>query len=303
MNMEAVKINAADGYKLSLSVFEAEDAKGCVQVIHGMEEHKERYDDFAQKLCEAGYHVVSSDMRGHGTDAPILGYFNDKDGYKDILSDQKLITKYIKKRFQTEKVIVFAHSMGTIITRNLLQTESQNYEKVILSGFPYDPGKAATSVGILLCGIVGAIKGQKYHSKFICNLATGGFNKAIQNPKTELDWLSYNEENIQKYIADKYCGFGFRVSANRDLFCLVRRMSELNLYRSVNAELPLFMIRGEDDPSTGFEKNAAKSVAVLRNAGFQNIHTKVYPHMRHEILNEDGRDQVIEDIIKFLAKS
>lgn len=299
--MEEIILNASDGYKLSLSVFEAENAKGCVQIIHGMEEHKERYADFAQRLCEAGYNVVTSDMRGHGTSAPTLGYFNDRDGYRDLLSDQNVITKYIKERFHVKKVNVFAHSMGTIITRNLLQTQSKNYAKVVLSGFPYDPGKAATSVALFACNVVMAFKGPKYHSKFICNLGTGGFNKAIQNPKTNLDWLSYNEENIQKYIADKYCGFGFRVSANKDLFRLVRNMSNVKAYRSVNEQLPLFMIRGADDPSTGFDKKAAQSVAVLRNAGFQNIRTKVYPHMRHEILNEDGREQVIADVIEFLG--
>lgn len=299
--MEAVTLKAADGYKLSLSVFEAEQPKGCVQVIHGMEEHKERYDDFAQKLCETGYTVVTSDMRGHGANAPQLGYFNDKHGYRDLLSDQKVISKYIRERFQVEKVIIFAHSMGTIITRNLLQSESRGYEKVVLSGFPYDPGRLATGAAVFLCSVVEVFRGPRYYSKFIHSLGTGGFNRTIQNPKTELDWLSYDEDNIRKYKADKYCGHGFTVSANRDLFMLVRHMSQVNSYRSVDAVLPIFLIRGEDDPATGFEKGAKQSIRVLRQVGFEKLYVKTYPRMRHEILNESGRDMVIADIVKFLG--
>lgn len=301
--MEAITLKAADGYKLSLSVFAADHAKGCVQVIHGMEEHRERYDDFAQKLCEKGYTVVTSDMRGHGTDAPLLGFFNDKDGYRDLLSDQKRISKYIRERFGVEKVIIFAHSMGTIIARNLLQSESGCYEKVVLSGYPFDPGRAATGAAISLCNAAAMVRGPRYYSRFIHNLVTGGFNRSIQNPKTDLDWISYNEENIRKYKADPYCGHGFTVSANRDLLMLVRHMSETDRYRSVNAQLPIFMIRGEDDPATGFEKGASQSIRALRQAGFEKVRVKTYPRMRHEILNENGRDMVIADVVKFLDRT
>lgn len=300
--METLTLKAADGYRLGLSVFEAGQAKGCIQIIHGMEEHRGRYDEFAQKLCGAGYHVVTSDMRGHGKDAPLPGFFNERDGYRDLLSDQKLISTYIRDRFQVERVIIFAHSMGTIIVRNLLQTESDGYEKVILSGYPYDPGRPATGLALFLCSVAAAFRGPRYYSRFIQNLGTGGFNKTIRNPKTDSDWLSYNEENIRAYKADKYCGRGFTVSADRDLFMLVRHMSEVKSYRSVNAALPIFMIRGEDDPATGFEKGASRSIGTLKRAGFRQIYFKTYPHMRHEILNEKGRDTVIADVIRFLDK-
>ena len=300
--MEEVKCKAADGYMLSLSVYEAKDAKGCVQVIHGMEEHRKRYDYFARKLCEAGYHAVVSDMRGHGEDAPLAGFFKEQDGYRDLLSDQKVISKYIRERFGTGKIFVFAHSMGTIIARNLLQTESKRYEKVVLCGYPSDPGKAATEAGIFLCNVTAAIRGPKYYSKLIQKLGTGRFNRTIRNPKTDLDWLSYNEENVRNYMADRCCGHGFTVSANRDLFTLVQRMSNVEAYQSVNKSLPIFMIRGEDDPATGFEKGAKASVRVMRQAGFEKLQVKTYPHMRHEILNEKGRDTVIADVIRFLDK-
>ncbi|MCM1284355.1 MAG: alpha/beta hydrolase [Muribaculaceae bacterium] len=298
--MEEVTLKAEDGYELSLHVFAADGARGCVQIIHGMEEHKERYDGFAEKLVEAGFSVVSSDMRGHGKNAPVLGFFKEKDGYRYLLSDQKRITAYAKERFGVKKVYIFAHSMGTIIARNLLQTESGDYKKVVLSGFPCSPGRPAIDVAVGLSRLITALRGPAYDSKLVAYLGTGSFNKAIKHPKTKLDWLSYNEDNIRAYQADKYCGHGFKVSAYLDLFTLVRRMSCPKCYRRVNERLPIFLIRGDGDPCTGFAKGASASVRTLKKAGFHSIRTKTYRHMRHELLNEAGAELVTADIIRFL---
>ena len=146
--MEKVIVNARDGYKLNVTVFAVDAPKGYIQVIHGMEEHQERYEPLASYLNSLGYVVVTSNMRGHGDDAPLLGFFKEKKGYLELLEDQKAITRYIKERYKTEKVIILAHSMGTIITRNLLMTESKGYEKVILSGYPCP--QSAASMGIVL---------------------------------------------------------------------------------------------------------------------------------------------------------
>lgn len=297
--MEEVTLTARDGYELSLHVFPAENARGCVQIIHGMEEHKERYDSFAEQLAEAGFSVVSSDMRGHGKNAPVLGFFKEKDGWQYLLSDQKQVTAYAMKRFGVKKVSVFAHSMGTIIARNLLQTESKRYEKVVLSGFPH-MGRLTTEAGILMCRIIKAFRGPQYCSRLLAYVGTGRFNRAIANPKTEADWLSWREDNVRAYLDDPYCGHGFKVSAYLDLLLLVRRMSDPKKYREVNRSLPLFLIRGDGDPCTGYDKGAAASVRTLQRAGFQNIWTKTYSHMRHELLNEEGREQVIANVLRFL---
>lgn len=300
--MEQIILKAADGYDLSLSIFEADHACGYIQIVHGMEEHKERYHAFARHLQEAGYTVVCSDMRGHGTNAPVLGFFKEKDGYKYLLSDQRQITDYICKRFGVEKVNLFAHSMGTIIVRNLLQTDSDNYGKVVLSGYPCNPGKMSTLAGLFLTDAIGCFKGKTYRSKLVQSASVGSFNKKIHHPKTKLDWLSVNEENVAAYFADPYCGHGFTVAAYHDLFCLVSNMEKVNRYKNVNAQLPILMLRGQEDPSTGFAKGAARSVATLRRAGFANIQTIDYANMRHEILNEREHEKVYADVIAFYKK-
>lgn len=295
--MEKVILKAEDGYELNIHIFKAKSPKAVVQIIHGMEEHQERYERFAEFLTESGYNVVSSNMRGHGQDAKDLGYFKDKYGYKYLVSDQVKITKFINSTFDNLPVYIFAHSMGTIITRVLLQKYSKLYAKVVLSGYPcYQSG---AKFGVLITNIIKTFKGPKYKSKFVENLSVGAFNKQISNPRTNLDWLSTNESNVDNYIADPLCGIGFTVSAFNDLFKLVTKMHSAKNYIDINYNMPLLMLRGLNDPCTGGEKGSNISRQTLQKAGFKNILHIDYTGMRHEILNETDYTKVQNDILKF----
>lgn len=296
--MEKVIIRAEDGYKLCLHVFAVDHPKGYVQVIHGMEEHQERYEPLVHRLNAAGYTVVSSDMRGHGETAPVLGYFGEERGSYYLLTDQIRITAYIRYRFHVDRVILLAHSMGTVIARNLLQSQSQHYEKVILSGFPcVNP---ATNLGICLTGILKKWKGGDYYSGLVQKLAIGTFNLKIPHRKTEVDWISVNEDNVRAYLDDPYCGHGFRVAAFYDLFHLVHNMTNVKKYRNIKKDLPILAVRGTEDPCTGGDTGSSDSLLVLRKAGFNYITSISYPDMRHEILNEKNNENVYADILDFL---
>lgn len=247
--------------------------------------------------------MVTSDMRGHGEHAPKLGFFKEKDGDRYLLSDQVQITAYIRERFQTEKVMIFAHSMGTIIARNLLCTQSHSYAKVVLSGFPNYPGTQIIRIGFFLTNLLTRARGPMYHSRLVQQLSVGNFNKQIKHAKTEVDWICSDEQVVQAYLKDPYCGHGFSVSAFHDLYMLTTAMHQVSNYRDVNEALPILMIRGSEDPCTGYEKGAKDSVDTLKQAGFSNISTITYPHMRHEILNEKENEKVYADVIAFYEKT
>lgn len=298
--MKQIKIRSTDNYELSLNLYETKKPKAIIQVIHGMEEHKGRYDDFATYLSKEGFMVITSDLRGHGPDAKELGYFKDKDGHKQLIEDQKIIRAYIKEHYNGTPVYLFGHSMGTMIARVLLQSESKSYDKVILCGYPnYQP---AAGAGVILSAMIRTFKGPKYDSKLLQNMTTGSFNKAIENPKTELDWLSYNKENIKKYIEDPLCGFNFTASAFNDLFHLLKGMHKASKYKNINPDTPFLMIAGKEDPCTGGEKGTAGSIKTLQKAGFKNITRIDYERMRHEILNEDEKEKVYKDVVEFIEK-
>ena len=297
MKKEEMILKTQDGYELSLNVFESNKPKANIMFIHGMEEYKERYDAFASFLQENGYNVITSDLRGHGKNAPILSHIADKKGEELIIQDQKLIRSYMEERFPNLPNYLFGHSMGTIISRVLLQDSSQMFEKVALSGYVNPNG--AAMVAVLLGKITKLFKGKKGHSKLLTTLAVGQFNKAIENPRTSLDWLSYNEENVDKYIADSLCGVEFSVASYLVLFKLLNKMGKAKKYHNVNKDMLCLLIAGHDDPCTGFDKGRANSKALMEKAGFKNIGVITYDNMRHEILNENNKKKVYQDLLDF----
>lgn len=298
--MKKVTLSARDGYSLSIHVFEVKRARAMVQIIHGIEEHQERYESFVRVLNKQGFSVVSSDLRGHGRHCKDLGFFKEKGGYLELISDQQIITQYIKEHYVDLPIYIFAHSFGTIITRVLLQTDSMNYEKVILSGYPNYQRK--TYLGILASSVIQMIHGAKYQSKLLSSLSLDVFNKSIRDPKTAYDWICRNEETVKKYMEDPYCGIGFTCSAFHDLYKLVILMHKVQLYKDVHQNMELLLLRGQEDPCTGFDKGSKDSYETLRKAGFHNIQSLVYPNMRHEVLGEKNHTIVYQDIFTFFLE-
>lgn len=294
--MKEVFIKARDGYELALNIYEVSNPKGYVQFIHGMTEHQNRYAELCEILNKEGYTVITSDMRGHGKNAPLLGFFKEKKGYLELIADQQLIREYIKTNYEVNNLYLIAHSMGTIIARNLLRTDSKEYKKIILSGYPGP--NPLSRIGIALGRINVLFFGPKHFSPLISKLIIGPFNKSVKKPETEFDWLSYNKENINKYINDNLCGFNFLNSAFLDLTYLVIGMEKK--HQNVNKDLDILMLCGIDDPCTRGAKGIKKSQSLLRKAGFDKITAKQYDQMRHEIFNEDNKGIVFKDLITFI---
>ena len=292
-------LKASDGYELSLAVYEAENPKAVIQFVHGMEEHKGRYEKFAEYLSKEGFTCVTSDLRGHGNNAPILSHISNKYGDKLLIEDQKVIRKYIHKTYKDLPIYLFGHSMGTIIARVLMQTDADKYKKVALSGY-VNPNPIA-GIGAALTKLITVFKGPKGHSKLITSMVIGPFNKNIEHPRTDLDWLSYNESNVDKYIADPLSGVEFTLGSYHAMMKLLQRMGKAKAYKKGN-ENPILLIAGEADPCTGYLKGREESKALLQKVGFTNIEVITIENMRHEILNEKENMVVYKDLLDFFNK-
>ena len=298
MSFQEKTLKAKDGYELALRIYEAKEPKAVVKFIHGMEEYQDRYRPFAEFLRDDGYTAVTADLRGHGKNAPILSHIADRDGDLRLLEDEETILHMIHETWAGVPVILFAHSMGTIIARVFLQKWSREFHKVILSGYP-NPNPAAAA-GSVLAGLLASFKGAKGYSRTIDNMVLGTFSKAVPDAKTPVDWLSYNPENVERYQEDPLCGARFTLGSYSALFGLIKLMGNPGKYEEVWKELPILLISGKDDPCTGGEKGRAASEAVLRKAGFRELKTVTLDGMRHEILNETDKETVYQTILEFI---
>ena len=300
MPYEELIIPSRDLYSLSVRLFEAREPKAVVKIIHGMEEHQDRYVGFAEFLVKNGYTVITADMRGHGKSAPKLSHIADKNGHKLILEDEEVILDWIKAKFPDSPIILLGHSMGTIIARDILQKHSKEYSKVVLSGYP-NPN-SASGIAIFLSALIGVFKTRRGYSNMINNLVIGSFAKSVPNAETPLDWLSYNKDNVKAYDKDPLCGEMFTIGSYNALFHLLDMMGKANKYKDVKNGLPILLISGKDDPCTGGEKGRNASKKVLEKAGFKKIEVETIPMMRHEILLEIDKQKTYDLILKFLEK-
>ena len=300
-----MELESLDGYPLQIRIYDPKEKKAVIQCIHGMEEHQGRYEEFACFLAENGYVVVTSDLRGHGAKAKRVTenmiHIADRDGDKLLIEDESVIRDWIHKEYSGCPLFLFGHSMGSIISRKILQSDSNEYDAVILSGYPNPQGLAI--VGVMISALIGMFKGRAGQSDLCTNLAVGPFCKAIPNAETPIDWLSVNKDNIQRYIEDPFCGLEFTIGSYNALFHLVWDIEHPNMYKQVKKDLPILLICGEEDPCPGGEKGRKHSLECLQKAGFTNISSVLLPHMRHEILMEDAKTQVYEKMLKFYEDS
>jgi len=294
---EIMFTSSFDSQKLKAYYYEVEHPKAFVCIFHGMAEHQLRYRKLAQELNDNQFSVLTIDHRGHGEslfDGKVKGYFADEDGWQKNLDDLHSIIHSVKPL--NIPFILFGHSMGSLVARSYLKKYGTELTGLFLSGSPDESPMA--SAGLTLAKIIRATKGKKHPSPFMTKLSFGSFNKAIPNPKTSMDWLSVNEENVKKYIEDDLCGFDFTTQAYVDMLEGIHEVYH-DSWNVVNPNLPIQFMSGEQDPCflpNGLERAANR----LKELGYNNVNYSLIEGCRHEIFNENKQDEVIKVFINWL---
>jgi alpha-beta hydrolase superfamily lysophospholipase len=196
---------------------------------------------------------------------------------------------------------IMGHSMGSFIARNYIMRYGTGIKGAVIMGTG-NQTKPLIAVSKCVAGIQKLIYGDKHPALFINNLAFSGYNKRIENPRTPFDWLSVNKENVDRYLEDPDCGFLFTVNGFRTLFELISRLLSKKNLQKVPADLPIFFVSGAEDPVGEYGKGVLKAKQALEKVGVKDITLKLYPGLRHEILNEDEKETVKEDIYEWLTK-
>lgn len=279
--------------------YDENSTKGLVQILHGMAEHRERYQYFVQQLVKAGYAVLNCDERGHGQSAVTKGYFSKQDGWIRNVEDLYQLTLLAKKEIDLP-LILFGHSMGSLVARSYLKRHEDIVTKVVLSGTPSN--NPAAKAGGILCKLIIAFKGEMHRSALMNNMSFGSFNKGITNPETDFDWLSVNKENVQNYIDDPDCGFVFTAKGFADLMFGINDVYQKDGWNVNKSALPIQFFSGEDDPCMATEKGMKEAVDILKSFGYKDVNYHLFKGLRHEILLEKERDLVIEKMIQFMEK-
>ncbi|MGT2715470.1 alpha/beta fold hydrolase [Streptococcus respiraculi] len=277
-----------------------DEPKAVVQIVHGMIEHIERYDAFARFLNQAGYAVVGHDHVGHGKTArkqEDYGVFPDD--WHTLIEDVRNLQDEIKTYYLDVPLIIMGHSMGSYITRLYLAEYGKGVTAGILMGTGQEP-LVKTRAGIALVTILTAIHGPLYRSSLVEAMSTGSFNKQFAPTKTSADWLTRDEEEVEKYLINPYHQFRPTLSMYKALFTFANYAAQTTWINRIPKELPLLVISGEADPVGACGKGVKRFYDQLLKAGVSQVSLTLYPEARHEILNEWNKEEVMQDIVSWL---
>lgn len=279
--------------------------KGVVQIAHGMAETAARYERFAEVLTRNGYVVYANDHRGHGKTAGSLenvGYLAEKDGLELLVKDMHQLNTMILDDHPTLPVFLFGHSMGSFASQRYIMLYGNELKGVILSG---SNGSQSLLHKIAFSVAKSEVKkhGRKAKSDKMNQLSFGSYNKFFNPNRTDFDWLSRDNGEVDKYIADPYCGGVFTAGFFYDFMKLFEIIDKEKNMELIPNNLPIFLFSGDKDPVGNYGKGVIKLFNAYKKHGIKDIMLKLYPDGRHESLNETNRDEVITNVVKWLDKN
>ena len=278
--------------------------KAVLQIVHGIAEYVHRYNDFAEFLAENGIAVVGEDHLGHGKSvsegAPHI-YFAKKDGWNKVVSDIHSLRKICGEKFSGVPYFMMGHSMGSFLTRTYLIKYPGDVDGAVIMGTGQQ-SSALIAGGKAIGTLIGKLNGFDKPHDVVTNLAFGSYTKGIENVRTPLDWLSASEENVDRYIADPKCGEDAIVGLFLDLLGGIGFIRKQENVDKMDVTKPVLFIAGEKDPVGDCGKGVKAAFETFHKAGVKDLTLKLYPNLRHEILNEDCKQEVYEYIYKWLLE-
>ncbi len=275
---------------------ESRKPKAVIQLIHGMVEFIDRYDDFANYLVSQGFAVVGHDHLGHGqsvTDEEKLGYIAADNPGRVLVQDIHRLRLCMETKYEGLPYFMLGHSMGSYLLRRYLATQGDGLAGAIIMGTGQEPD-AATTAGLVLIHSLAKTHGWEYRSVKVLNLTYNSNYKKYDLTGEDLSnsWLTKDEEIVKKYYENPLCTFLFTLNAFEALLSTVLFTNQKRNIAAIPTELPILLVSGEEDPVGAMGKGVKKVYEKYVKAGITDVSCKLFENDRHEILNETDRADV-----------
>ena len=275
---------------------------GILQMVHGMNEHKERYLSYMETMAGKGYVTLMHDNRGHGESVmkeEDMGYcYASKE--KGFVEDIFTATKKIRKEFPGLPLILYGHSMGSLAVRAYLRQHDDVIDALVVTGCPgYNDG---VPFGEFLVKAASLVRGERWRSPFIQNLIVGNFEKRFRKENRKSAWLAAKESVAEAFEADPLCQFTYTLNGFDTLLHLESIVYKKSGYQMKNPQLPILFLSGMDDPCYISENKWAQAVERMSRLGYTDITAKRFEGMRHEIHNEEENEKVYQEVDKFCRR-
>lgn len=287
---------------LNVIIWETEkEPIGVLQIVHGMAEYIDRYDNFAKYMTEHGFNVIGHDHLGHGhsvSDERDYGFFAEENGDKIIIEDMHSVTQYSREKWEELPNFILGHSMGSFCLRQYLTKYSNDVFGAIIMGTGWIPSAAAL-LGKTIATNTCKSKGSHTVNPLLIKLTLEPYNKPFAPTRTNCDWLSRDEKQVDLYVNDKLCGFDFTAGAYKDFFTILEKIAKNRQLIGMRKSLPILITSGSVDP-VGGKKACEKLNAQYKRCGIDDVTLKLWENNRHEILNELDKNDVYRYIYNWL---
>ena len=310
-----------DGALLYLRRWKAASPKAVLHIVHGMAEHSARYDRLARRLVAEGIEVWAADQRGHGKTSEnrqndpsrggLLGHCADGEGFSRVTADIDTLNRKIKRELCGIPVFLLGHSWGSFIAQNYIENFEGNsaggkdpvmLAGCILSGTRGPGGGIKIAMGAPAMTFLAFILGERKGSAIAKAAADGPYNKPFRPNRTNFDWLSRDEKEVDAYVSDPFCGKLCSVGFYRDMARALTRIHRPEEMGKIRKELPIFIFSGSADPVGDMGESPAALAVAYRHQKINNLETVLYPDARHEPLHETNRDEVTESLLSWLQR-
>ena len=278
------------------------EPRAIVQIIHGIAEYIDRYDEFMSFLADNGIIAVGTDHLGHGKSIESeeqTGFFAYDNGWDYVVRDEEVLRLAMHENYPELPIIVFGHSMGSFMARTLLIRYPDAFNAAIISGTG-NQGKPLVLGGLAMGNLVVKLKGPHHYSNMLNNMAFGSYNKIYGIPKTTHDWLTRDEDVVARYLADPLCGFVPSCSLFRDMMTGINLITSPKNLDAMKKDTPVYFMSGSMDPVGECGKGVKIAYENFRKAGMQDVSIKLYEGGRHEMLNEINKDEVYSDLLAWI---
>ena len=242
--MKRYTYKARDEKELMVTLWDDVKAPvAVVQVLHGMCEHMERFDEFAKVLNKAGFIVLGSDLRSHGyTDKETLGLVEDENIFEESVSDALELSAYAKVKYRLP-IIVFGQGYGSFLLQRYLSYTCAQIHGAILSGSALVEG-AGLKINCWLTE--GSIKPKNRSKKgTYVEKARAGFDKAFKGEGKNA-WYTSDKDELAKYNADELCAVSYCQAFYHYMFEGFKSIN-LSQHLKLRKDFPLLITSGEND--------------------------------------------------------
>jgi alpha-beta hydrolase superfamily lysophospholipase len=275
--------------------------KGIVHISHGMGEHIGRYKWLINKLNQDGFHVISKDHRGHGkwldNQKNIQGLFHKKNGWSQVTNDLRELILDTNKKYPNINQYLFAHSMGSWIGLSAI-LKPLPLKGLIISGSTKLP-KFLIYIQTLLIKIVTTFQGKEGVSSFLDLITIRSYNKKFKPNRTNSDWISTDDQNVDEYVEDKLCGFLVTNSLWLDMSEGFLEIFNIKNYKYVDKDMPILLISGALDAVGDFGKGSPKLARML-NKAFKKVDSVIVQDEKHEVFSGTLKESSYKIVKNFL---